>query len=401
MPELAPASAPRLVLVVVAGGAEPVDSGTSLQEAGTPTLDRIARDGHIGRISLAAASQWDGFMRLLGQATDAPSLGWAEARAAGLLGGVPLGDGVPLGGWVARADFVTVDDEHLLDARGGCVDDAEADVLLAALGERLAGARLVRLDAHRNLWISDTPIEAGPAPWCAGLRAPRAVLSAAPAALSLFDASRVVLGGHDVNAVRVDLGENPANAVWAHGAGAASAKADVPAWARKSKVALVGAGRAETGIADALGWDAIPSAAGDDEALCAAALGALSTHDVVIVRTGSVLSAGALAVDLASARDARRDAFAALDARLVGPLLGALEERGAFALVVAADGGVDVDARTLSAEPVPFGVLSAGASGGHGAAAFHESACRDAGHDLRDATEFTALLEHRFAALRG
>jgi len=391
-------SAPRLVLVVVEGGADPPGGETTpLQEAGTPTLDRLARDGHVGRAVLGAVSCWDGFTCLLGATSRSAALGPAEVLAAGL----DAGDAR----WAARVDLVTVDDTRVLDPFGGRIADPEASALFEDTAGTLPHGRLVRLPGRRGLWLGTDVIPDAPPPWEVGERPPRSVLGEGPALLALYEASRRALGLHDVNAVRVDLGENPANALWPHGAGELPLRLDVPSWAAGRRAALVAGGGPAHGVARVLGWESVvvdgagANGAGvdrDDDALCAAALAALSDHDVVVVRTGSVLAAALR--DPHEAHAARVDAFSSFDARLAAPLLGALEERGPFVFAVAADGVYDSRARTYSAEPVPFGVLHTGGSG-HGLAAFHERACSEGGERLDGPDAFTALLQHELDAV--
>jgi 2,3-bisphosphoglycerate-independent phosphoglycerate mutase len=390
----------RIVLLVVAGGADPVDSATPLHAAGTPTLDRVARDGHLARVALGAASCWDGFTRLLGATTDRPApLGPAEVASAGLAPSELEG-----ARWAARLDLVTTDDERVLDPFGGRIGDPEAGALFEDTAGALPHGRLVRLPGRRGLWLGTAPIPDAPPPWEVGDRPPRVVLADAPELLALYEASRRALTAHDVNAVRVDLGENPANALWPHGAGELPLAMEPPSWSVGRRVALVAGGGPAMGLAGALGWTpvSVDAASGADglDALCAAALAALADHDVVVVRTRHVATAGLRSGPAAAdeVHAARVDAHSAVDARLAAPLLGALEERGPFVLAAVADGVLDGTSRTYTAEPVPCGVLRSGGQG-HGLAAFHEKACSDGGARLGDAQGFADLLEHEIAAL--
>jgi 2,3-bisphosphoglycerate-independent phosphoglycerate mutase len=136
-------------------------------------------------------------------------------------------------------------------------------------------------------------------------------------------------------------------------------------------------------LARVLGWES-SIVTGDDDVLAAAALAAVAAADFVVVRTESVLDAAA-----ADGRDAKRDALSRADARLVAPLLAAVEERDAFVMAVAADSVFDAATRVLSRSPVPFVVV--GAAGRSGAAAFTESACAGGGYHVGSGAEFAAL----------
>ncbi len=383
-----PVASPRVVLVVLAGGADPLDVHTPLSDAETPALDRIARDGTIGRLALGAATCWDGFTGLVGAAPGTLPMGPCDAAGAS----VDLADGE----WVARLDLVTMDDAGMLDPFGGRVRDAEADLLVSLITGHAQGGRIVRLARNRNLLVlpaaspsaGPSAAPSPPPPWQMLGRDPQAELRD-PLLRELFEHSRAALSAHDVNAVRLDLGENPANAVWPHGGGHAVVPVASPDWAA-GRAALVAAGGASIGLARALGFDHVDADGSDDE-LGAAALAALATHDVVVVRTEA-----ALAPAVARDADGRREALSAIDARVISPLLSALEERGPFVLAVASDGVVDSASSAFSAEPVPYGLLRSGLSGacaaGAGASAFSERACEDASHRLESSDAFAALL---------
>lgn len=375
-------AARRSVLVVLAGAADasavPGGAGTPFEEAETPGLDAMARRGRSGVVDLGGApTPWDGFTGLLGISPGAASLGPAEARGAGIA--------VAPGCVAWRADFATVDDRGLRDPRAGKVQEPEAGLLLDAVRAALPGVALHRLEGHRNLVIADGPAEFAPSPWEMVGRRPLSGLAQDGRLRVWYDAAHAVLAAHDVNHVRLDLLENPANALWLHGGGPGTAQA-VRAAVRADSVALVGRGRVTAGLASALGWRAVV-ADGDDEVLAAETLGALAESAVVVVRTESVLWAAA-----AGGAAAKRDAISAADARLVRPLLAALEERGHFAFAVAADSVLDAGAGALLRRPVPAAFVSDADPSRGGDARFTEHACERSGTRWGSGAEFAAAL---------
>lgn len=361
----------KRVLVVLAGAFDPAGDSTPLADAEKPALDRMARIGRGGVVDLASRSPWDGFAALLGLGERAPSLGAAEALGLGFAAGP--------GEIAYRADFVTLADREFRDPFGGKVKDPEAALLLDAVRAAAPGARIVRAGGHRNVVVLPGPAQFCPSPWEMVGQRPSAGLPAEGPVREFFEAAQTALGAHDVNLVRIDLGENPANALWMHGGGPAASPASTSSRGR----ILVGRGAATAGLARVLGWEA-SLVEGDDEALAAAALAAMSSCGFVVVRTESVADAAAL-----GGAGAKRDALSRADARLVAPLLAAAEERDEFVMAVAADSIVDSATHAIVRRAVPFVVVGAGA--GAGDAAFTEKACAAGGLHLTAPAEFAAL----------
>ncbi len=368
-------AAPRRkrVLVVLAGGTDPAGDATPLAEAEVPALARIARRGRAGILRTAAATPWDGFCEILGLGASAPSLAAADAAGAGIAVGA--------GEVVWRADFVTLDGRGVHDPWGGGIHGGEADELLRAASVALPGVRLHRLAGARNLAVTPGPAEPGAPPWAMAGRPASAGFSPTGRVREWFEAARAALAQHDVNSVRVDLRENPANALWFHGAGGPCGRGLGSQFG--TGVALVGRGTRTQGLAVALGWT--PHVVdGDDEALAAAALAALDGAGLVIVRTETALVAAA------AGQAARRDALSALDARLVAPLLGALEEADGHAMAVVSDCAVDSRVHAAVRGAAVCAVVRDGDANA-GPARFTESECARSGFHADPAT-LAALL---------
>lgn len=377
-PSSAPArgdSPPRRkrVLVVLAGGTDPAGDGTPLADAEVPALARIARRGRAGILRTASETPWDGFCEILGLGAAAPSLAAADAAGAGIAVGAQE--------VVWRADFVTLDGRGIHDPWGGGIRDGEADELLRAASTALPGVRLHRLDGARNLAVASSGAEPCAPPWAMVGRPASAGFSPTGRVREWFEAARLALAQHDVNSVRVDLRENPANALWFHGAGGPCGRGLASAFG--GGVALVGRGTSTKGLAAALGWT--PQVVdGDDEALAAAALSALDGADLVVVRTATPLVAAA------AGHSARRDALSALDARLVAPLLGALEEADGHAMAVVSDCAFDSRVHSAVRGAAVCAVVRDGDANA-GPARFTESDCARSGFHADPAT-LAALL---------
>ncbi len=361
------------LLIVLAGAFDPAAETTPLSDAEKPALDRMARLGRCGVVRLDARSSWDGFAAMVAPEGRAPSLGAAEALG--------LGVAVAAGEVVYRADFVTLGDAGVSDPFGGKVKDPEASSLLDAVRAAFPGARLSRAGGHRNVCVLPAPEGFCPSPWEMVGRRPASGLPSEGAVRALYDAAAAALAAHDVNQVRVDLGENPANALWLHGGGAVATSVLPPAGAG----VLVGRGAATSGLALAAGLRSTV-VEGDDEVLAAAALAEIARGGLVVVRTESVMDAAV------AGPAAKRDAISRADARLVAPLLAAMEERDSWIAAVTADCAIDAQTRSLSRRPVPLAVASSDAGPGSGAAAFTERACETSGWHLGAPAEVLQLL---------
>jgi len=125
---------------------------------------------------------------------------------------------------------------------------------------------------------------------------------------------------------------------------------------------------------------------GDDDVLAAAALAEIARGGLVIVRTESVMDAAV------AGPAAKRDAISRADARLVAPLLAAIEERDSWIAAVAADSAIDAETRALSRRPVPMAVVAGDAGPGTGVAAFTERACESSGWHLDEPGGLLRLL---------
>ncbi len=123
-----------------------------------------------------------------------------------------------------------------------------------------------------------------------------------------------------------------------------------------------------------LGW-AAHVVDGDDEALAAAALAALTRADLVIVRTDTAMLAAA------AGQTARRDALSMLDARLLAPIAGVLAEAGPFTLVVTADCVIDSAVHAAVRGGSPCAVLT-DADSNSAQARFVETECARSGFHL-------------------
>ena len=336
-----------------------LDGRTPLAAARAPGLDRVAREGRLGTVTPIPNRPRAGTARAL-----AALLGLDPARDPVSRGGLEAaGLGVPLGpdDLAFRVNFVASFQEHLVDIQAGRLSSVEARLLVESLVEAFededvelhAGPgyrHLLVLRGARGLAVKTTPpaLLAG-YPLADGLpRGPDA-----PRVQALMDRAHAVLAAHDVNRVRVDLGENPAEHMWLWGQGG---PADIEPFELRTGLSLgvVAAVPVVRGLAHVLEAECpqVPGATGgchtDASAKLAVALELLERHDVVALHVNAPAEASAAA-------DPRLkvSVLEELDRRLVGPLVAELRRRGDTRLLVTTDHAAPV----LPGERPPRGGL--------------------------------------------
>ncbi|MBL8840545.1 MAG: hypothetical protein JNL90_03330 [Planctomycetes bacterium] len=365
----------RALLIVIPGLAErplqALDGKTPLEAADHPALDALATRGRLGTVDLtvpgASPSAVTGLPALLGWEAASLDLRRGPLEAAGL--GVELApDDLAL-----RLNFVSTFEGALADTRAGHVSDREAELLLEVLRSPdvlPSGWRLHAGAGYRHLLVIP-----GGALHSLETVAPHVVLGQPLAAhlphgrdamplRQFIEAAWAKLRPHEVNRVRVDLGENPADAVWPWGEGSAC---HLPRTAGPfgGNVAVVAAAPLVRGLAALAGFVA-PHVAGttaDERSDLAAkvpvAIGLAADHALTIVHAAAVNEAS-------RSGDAKRKVaqIERVDRELVAPLLAwvaaAPHERR---LLVTSDHTTAVETRASAGGPVPFGLWGAGLAG--------------------------------------
>lgn len=337
-----------------------LDGRTPLAAAATPNMDRVARQGRLGLVrhtpdALAAGSDV-AILSVLGYDPVAQYTGRAPLEAASR--GVDLGPSDT----AFRCNLVTIDDEAMADHSAGNISDQEAAVLVGLLNEHLANdtLRFYPGVGYRHLMVrrGGRPLEAECTPPHDILGQPFAehLPRGADAALlvDLMARSREILADTEINEVRIDLGENPANMIWLWGGGTEPA---LPPFAERfgRTGAVVAAVDLVRGIAICLELDVIDveGATGYIQTNFAgkgqAAIEALADHDLIVVHIEAPDEAGHHG-DI----QAKVDVIEAIDRHVVGPLLDHLEATGDYRMLVLPDHPTPIAVRTHTREPVPF-----------------------------------------------
>jgi 2,3-bisphosphoglycerate-independent phosphoglycerate mutase len=171
-----------------------------------------------------------------------------------------------------------------------------------------------------------------------------------------MQSSHEILENHDVNKVRLDLDENPANMIWLWGQGH---RPSMPSF--KEEYGLSGAVITGVdlirGIATYLDWNIInvPGATGyldtNYKAKAQYAIEAIDTHDMVLIHIE--------APDEASHEGNIYEKIRAIeniDSKIVGPVYNALKKYDEFRILVLPDHYTSIQEKTHTSDPVPFAV---------------------------------------------
>lgn len=219
----------RYLLVLIDGLADTplpeLGGKTPLEASTTPALDKFATTGRLGTIRTIprnnAPETLAALFTILGY-PPGPYLtgrGYYEALAAGLM----LGEQE----WCFRLQFVTIADRKVADPRAGGLSEAEGRELLRALEQHFkqSKVRFVQGHGHNHLLVVEgvdfrgistvSPFNVVDLPE----REHRPEGPGAEVLLKLMEEAPQVLARHEVNRVRLDLKQNPANGIWLWGGG--------------------------------------------------------------------------------------------------------------------------------------------------------------------------------------
>ncbi|QEH33294.1 cofactor-independent phosphoglycerate mutase [Aquisphaera giovannonii] len=343
---------PKFVIVIPDGAAdEPTEllgGKTPLQAAHVPSMDRVSREGIVGRSRnvperfLPASDV--ATLSLFGYDPEKYYTGRAPLEAAAM--GISLGPN----DWAIRCNLMTILDGRLADFTAGHITSEEGRPLMEALQAAL-GRPNVEFHAgvsYRNLMIyrgqpgearfddstiSDPPHDHPDQP--AAEHLPRG--AGADLLRELMAAAGPILADHPVNRARTAAGKKPANAIWLWGQGNAP---NVPPFEQVHgiKGAIISAVDLVRGVGVLAGWTRIdvPTATGyldtDYAAKGRAAIEALKDHDIVCVHVE--------APDEASHEgraDAKVEAIERIDHDIVNPVLDALRKYPEWRMVISPD----------------------------------------------------------------
>lgn len=197
---------------------------TPLEMSNTPALDFLASNGQVGRVRMVPK---DSFPRpdlanfsMFGYDPEEEYVGAGVVEAANA--------GITLRGneTVFVADLVTVNDEVMTSFPESRLTEREAKTLFEALNVNFGSERLefIHLHSHRGVAVFrgddfdlDTTVPMQAASDLYEKYLPRGL--GEDMIIDIMRRSTKVLSLNEINVVRVDLGENPANMLWLWGPG--------------------------------------------------------------------------------------------------------------------------------------------------------------------------------------
>jgi len=373
-----------------------LDGRTPLQNADTPHMDALAARGELGLVRTVPPGFPPGSdvanLSIMGYDPARYHTGRAPIEAASQ--GIELApDEVAF-----RCNLVTVevdgDEVTMVDYSAGHVTTEEAAELVAALDERLGedGRQFRAGVSYRHLLIwRNGPLAAESLPPhdFTGRSVGRLFTAGqdTAAVADLVRRSWPLLADHPVNRRRRAEGRNPANSIWLWGQGT---RPRIPTLTERFGLrgAVVSAVDLVRGLGALAGLEVIdvPGATGwldtNYAGKVAAALEALARLDLVMIHVEAPDEAGH-----SGQLDLKLRAIADFDAKVVGPMVAALEDRGPYRLLVMCDHPTPLSVRTHTPDPVPFVIFDSAsprdaAQGYSEADALRTGLMIEAGHDL-------------------
>ncbi|MDD2927269.1 MAG: cofactor-independent phosphoglycerate mutase [Candidatus Omnitrophica bacterium] len=339
---------------------------TPLEAAKTPNLDFIARHGRLGRVRTVPAGFIPGSdvaqMSIFGYDPKKYYSGRGPLEAANL--GVELEDDDV----AFRCNLVTAFADTLTDYSAGHISTKEATILVKFIDQHLGTNRIKFYPgvSYRHLMV----IKRGAEEHLEALRclAPHDITGkniaknlpkgdGADILIKLMEESRNILVKHEINLVRIDLKENPANMIWLWGQGK---KPAMPKFNDKYNLtgSVISAVDLIKGLGRLLGLEVInvPGATGyydtDYKAKARAAVKLLEKDDFVFVHVEAADEAG-------HNGDLREKIIAIerFDQLVLGTILKAFKGKRNLRILVLPDHATPVALKTHTADPVPFGIF--------------------------------------------
>lgn len=345
---------------------EGLGGSTPLEVARTPNMDFIARHGRLGRIKTIPAKMAPG-----SDVAAVSIFGYDPSRfytGRGPLEAANLGIEMEENDVAFRCNLITVSQDSLVDYSSGHIGPRESISLMKFIDQRLGSERIKFFPgvSYRNLLLvkngADEKLED------LITRPPHDIIGqkiiknlpkgkGADLIIQLMQDSRNLLENHEVNQVRIDLGENPANMIWLWGQGK---KPAIPKFREKYGLSggVISAVDLLKGLGKILGLDVINvrGATGyydtDYSAKARAALKSLEEKDFVLVHVEAPDEAGHNG-DLRE----KITAIERFDQLVVGAILKAFKRRKSFRMLVLPDHATPIALRTHTADAVPFGVF--------------------------------------------
>ncbi|MFH1519896.1 MAG: cofactor-independent phosphoglycerate mutase [Candidatus Omnitrophota bacterium] len=362
----------KYVVVVPDGASDyPIDilgAKTPFEVADIPFMDSLAKSGILGRVKTVprgfTPSSDIANLSLLGYDPEIYYTGRGPLEAVNL--GVELAER----DLAFRCNLITEAEGKLQDYSGGHITDKEAKILIDCINDNLKTDKIQFFfgTSYRNLMVIREGADLG----LNKLKylAPHDIMGkeisrnlprgkGSEVITGLINRSKDFLADNEINKVRIDLGENPANMIWLWGCGG---KPAMPLFETEFgiKGAVISAVDLIKGIGKIIGLKVseVEGANGyyDTNYLgkAQAALAALEDCDFVFVHIEATDEAG-------HNQDLRMKiaCLERIDKLVVGTIVERLKDKD-FRILITPDHPTPISIRTHTAEPVPFLISGSG-----------------------------------------
>jgi 2,3-bisphosphoglycerate-independent phosphoglycerate mutase len=343
-----------------------LNNATPLEVARTPNMDFIAKAGRLGRVKtipqgLNPASDVAN-ISILGYDPKIYYTGRGPLEAANL--GIKLDDDDV----VFRCNLITVSSDTLTDYSAGHISSKEAAIIIKSIDQNLGTNRIKFYPgvSYRHLMV----VKRGTEEQLQDVvcKAPHDIIGQiisnslpkgdrADILIKLMQNSRKILDNHEINLVRIDLSENPANMIWLWGQGR---KPNMPKFSEKYSLcgSVISAVDLIKGLGRILGLEVINVAGAtgyydtDYEGKAKAAIKSLEDKDFVFLHVEAPDEAGHNG-DLRE----KVTAIERFDRLVVGTILKAFKRKKNFRVLVLPDHATPLSVRTHTCDIVPFGIF--------------------------------------------
>ncbi len=381
--------------------AKELGNKTLLQYANTPCMDRLAREGRVGRLQTVPEGFHPGSevanSSILGYDQTKVYEGRGPLEAASI--GVTLGDD----DFAIRCNLICIEGDKIKNHSCGRLETEEGDLLIKFLQEHLGSERVHFYTGvqYRHLLVIKggdkrvicTPPHDVPGQPFRPLLVKAEVPEAQPTADLLNELilkSQELLSEHPFNKQRMAEGKDPANSIWPWGGGYRPKMEPLTVTYPQIKSgAVITAVDLMRGIGTYAGLRVIhvDGATGlydtNYEGKAAAAIEALKTDDFVYVHVEASDEAGH-----DGDRDLKLRTIENLDKRLIAPILEAIDKMDTpVAVAVLPDHPTPFVHRTHTAEPVPFLIYYPGITP-DSVQTFDEVAAQEGSYGLLHGSEF-------------
>lgn len=345
-----------------------LDNRTPLAAAEKPNLDKVSSSGRQGMVKTVPDGLEAGsdvaMMSLIGYDPARYYTGRAPIEAVAQNINLAPTD------WVFRCNLVTIVDDKMFDHSAGHISTEEATLLIGELDEQLGNERIQFYPgvSYRHLLVfkdADFDVKTFPPHDNIGVKVDKILPRGkdSEVLIGLMARSQRHFADHDINKVKMDLGENQVSSIWLWGQGQ---KALMEKFSKRFgiKGCAITAVDLVRGLAKLIGFELIevPGATGfidtNFKGKADAAIEALEKYDLVFVHIEAPDEAGHRA-------DAKMKvkAIEQIDKHIIGPVFEALQKYDRWRILIMPDHPTPIRTGAHSAEPVPFAMAGTGVSG--------------------------------------